>query len=191
MMGESRGWDPTRRMACRRSCKLWRRSCKRQGIVLQNPPQAGSSAFDPMQIVTPPLPSAGDDVALQVSENIEYLMQQQDQLRSKRDQLVRTLQAEQRAPRADWQRARFPWDQLQARRAWPWQGSLTSDRMQQNHACCLHCTLVGFCMRAHGHAPRPSLMPRLHRMRPVSHARRDDDHATHQACAHLADGRQH
>lgn len=45
----------------------------------------------------------------QVKSQIEFLIHQQDSLRARRDQLLRRIEQERRAPRADWQQDSFPW----------------------------------------------------------------------------------
>lgn len=45
-----------------------------------------------------------------MAEQIDCLAQLQAQLRSRREQLLRQIQADQRAPRADWGNGTFAWD---------------------------------------------------------------------------------
>lgn len=45
----------------------------------------------------------------QVEAEVEALLQQQHTLRERRDQLLRLIQVEERAPRKDWTREDFPW----------------------------------------------------------------------------------
>ncbi|GLI58828.1 hypothetical protein VaNZ11_000592 [Volvox africanus] len=59
-----------------------------------------------------PLTKQLEDIEEELSEvksQIEFLIQQQDQLRARRDQILRQIDQERRAPKADWCQENFPW----------------------------------------------------------------------------------